>query len=53
MHHILEFNQSQWLKPYIEFNTQKGIEAEKNGHKDGKTLYKFRNNTISGKTMEN
>ena len=21
--HVLEFNQSQWLKPYIEFNTQK------------------------------
>ena len=26
---VLEFNQSQWLKPYIEFNTQKRIEAEK------------------------
>ena len=24
-----EFNQSQWLKPYIEFNTQKRIEPEK------------------------
>ena len=23
MHCALEFNQSQWLKPYIEFNTQK------------------------------
>ena len=53
MHRILDFNQSQWLKPYIEFKTQKGIEEEKNGHKDGKALYKFRNSTISGKTMEN
>ena len=23
IHHISEFNQSQWLKPYVEFNTQK------------------------------
>ena len=29
IHRVLEFNQSQWLKPYIEFNTQKRIGAEK------------------------
>ena len=23
--HMLEFNQSQWLKPCVEFNTQKRI----------------------------
>ena len=26
---VLEFNKSQWLKQYVEFNTQKRIEAEK------------------------
>ena len=41
IHLELEFNQSQWLKPYTEFNVQKRIEAEKNGGKDGKALYKF------------
>ena len=37
-HRVLEFNKSQWLKPYVEFNAQKRIEAEKNGGKDGKVL---------------
>ena len=36
--HFKEFNQPQWLKPYVEFNTQKRIEAEKNEYKDGKAL---------------
>ena len=33
---VLEFIQSQWLKQHVEFNTQKRIEADKNGDKDGK-----------------
>ena len=53
IYRVLEFNQSQWLKPYIEFNTQKRIEAEKKNDKDGKALYKLINNAIYGKTMEN
>ena len=52
MHRVLEFNQSQWQKQYVAFNTHKGIKAEKNGDKDGKALYKLMNNAAYGKTME-
>ena len=51
--HVLNFNQLQWLTSYIEFNTKKRIEAEKNNDKDGKALCKLINNAIYGKTMEN
>ena len=51
IHCVLEFNQSQWLKLYVEFNTQK-IEAEKNGDKDGKALHKLMKNVVYGKTIE-
>ena len=50
---VLEFNHSQWLKLHIELNTEKSIEAEKNGGKDGKAIYKLMNNAIYGKKMEN
>ena len=30
IHHILEYNHSQWLKPYVEFNTQKKKRNRKN-----------------------
>ena len=53
IHYVLEFNQSQWLKPYIEFNTHKKLESEKNNDKDGKALHKLMNNAIYEKTMEN
>ena len=31
LHRVLEFNQSQWLKHYVDFNTKNRIEAEKMG----------------------
>ena len=46
-------NQSQLLKQYVEFSTQKGTKAEKNGDKDRKILYKLMNNAVYGKAMEN
>ena len=52
MYHILELNQSQWLKQNVQFNTQKRIKVEKNGEKDGKALYKLINNAVYGKTMK-
>ena len=41
------------LKPYVKFNKQKRIEAEKNGDKDEKGLYKFMDNEVYNKMMEN
>ena len=41
------------VKPYLVFNSQKSIEAEKNKDKYRKALYKLMNKAIYGKTMEN
>ena len=48
IHHVLELNQLQWSKSYIEFNTRKKIEAEKGKDKDEKALYKLMNNATIG-----
>ena len=52
-HRVLQFNQSQWLKQYIEFNTKKEQKQKKNADKDGKAFYKLMSNAIYGKTMKN
>ena len=52
VHQILEFNQSQSLKLYVKYDTQKRIEAGKNNAKDGKALCKLMNNAVHSKTME-
>lgn len=53
IHLVLDFTQSQWLKLYVDFNTQKRIEIETNSDNDGKPLYKLMNNALFGKSMGN
>ena len=50
IHRISKFKQKDWMKPYIDFNTQKRKEATNEADKNH---FKRLNNTVYGKTIEN
>ena len=49
-HCVIEFDQSPWLKQYIDFNAQKRTNAKNSFDKD---FFKLMNNSVYGRTLEN
>ena len=49
-HRILKFKQKDWMKLYIDVNTERRKEATNEANKD---RFKSLNNAVYGKTMKN